>query len=559
MSTISFDVVAKDRASAVFSRVGDSTDKTAGKMSKWSVIGAAAAAAVTTAVVSFGKSSVEAYVEAEASQAKLQAAFVKFPGLADTNIDALKGLNTELSKKTKYDDDATASGQAVLASFKLTGQQVTQLTPLLQDYATRTGKDLPTAAQDLGKAMQGQGKALKAIGVEFKDTHTRAGNFDQVMAGLRTQVGGFATNEGKTAAGQAAILKNQFGEVQESVGARLTPALMGLGAALLAVISFTQDHTTTMRTAGVAIGVVTVAVGAFKAATMAQAAMTAIATSGTIAHAVATKAAAIGNGIMTAAQWALNAALTANPIGLVIVAIAALVAGLVIAYKYSETFRNVVNGAFTAVATAATWLWENALRPTFAFIVGAWLTVAGAIVNGAADAFGWMPGIGSKLRAAADHFNEFRDTVNAALRNTTNSVSVRASTPGSDAAYQALRDINAMARAIPPEVKIRAVLTATKAGFNAAGTNNWRGGLTWVGEQGPELVSLPSGTAIHSNSESMAMAGGSAMVSGGSRAVGGSTQIDMHFPNYVGSKQDLIETVRQGLAELQRNGGRLGF
>ena len=43
--------------------------------------------------------------------------------------------------------------------------------------------------------------------------------------------------------------------------------------------------------------------------------------------------------------------------------------------------------------------------------------------------------------------------------------------------------------------------------YNAAGTDNWRGGLTWVGESGPELVSLPRGSQIYSNQESRAMAG----------------------------------------------------
>ena len=45
------------------------------------------------------------------------------------------------------------------------------------------------------------------------------------------------------------------------------------------------------------------------------------------------------------------------------------------------------------------------------------------------------------------------------------------------------------------------------AGHNAAGTDNWRGGLTWVGEAGPELVSLPRGSQIYSNQESRSMAG----------------------------------------------------
>lgn len=43
---------------------------------------------------------------------------------------------------------------------------------------------------------------------------------------------------------------------------------------------------------------------------------------------------------------------------------------------------------------------------------------------------------------------------------------------------------------------------------NAAGDQNWRGGLTWVGESGPELVNLPRGSQIYSNQESQQIAGG---------------------------------------------------
>lgn len=38
--------------------------------------------------------------------------------------------------------------------------------------------------------------------------------------------------------------------------------------------------------------------------------------------------------------------------------------------------------------------------------------------------------------------------------------------------------------------------------FNAAGDPDWRGGLTWVGEGGPELLRLPQGSRIYSNQES---------------------------------------------------------
>lgn len=73
---------------------------------------------------------------------------------------------------------------------------------------------------------------------------------------------------------------------------------------------------------------------------------------GLVAQRTAMVAGAAVTGVMTAAQWALNVALTANPIGLLVVGLAALTAGLVIAYKKSETFRNIVNGAFSVVGAA---------------------------------------------------------------------------------------------------------------------------------------------------------------------------------------------------------------
>ena len=44
-------------------------------------------------------------------------------------------------------------------------------------------------------------------------------------------------------------------------------------------------------------------------------------------------------------------------------------------------------------------------------------------------------------------------------------------------------------------------------GKNANGTDNWKGGWTWVGERGPELVNLPKGAQVLSNTDSKAMIG----------------------------------------------------
>ena len=69
---------------------------------------------------------------------------------------------------------------------------------------------------------------------------------------------------------------------------------------------------------------------------------------------------------MAAAQWLVNAALAANPIGLVIVGLVALGAGLVLAYKKSETFRNIVQGAWRGIQTAADFAWNRVLKPALA-------------------------------------------------------------------------------------------------------------------------------------------------------------------------------------------------
>lgn len=47
-----------------------------------------------------------------------------------------------------------------------------------------------------------------------------------------------------------------------------------------------------------------------------------------------------------------------------------------------------------------------------------------------------------------------------------------------------------------------------KVGANAKGTNNWRGGATWVGEKGAELIDLPKGTRILPHKESVKFASG---------------------------------------------------
>lgn len=71
---------------------------------------------------------------------------------------------------------------------------------------------------------------------------------------------------------------------------------------------------------------------------------------------------AVTNG-MAAAQALLNAVMSLNPFVLVAIALAALVAGIVVAYKRSETFRAIVTAAWQGIQKAAQFAWNNVLKP----------------------------------------------------------------------------------------------------------------------------------------------------------------------------------------------------
>lgn len=61
--------------------------------------------------------------------------------------------------------------------------------------------------------------------------------------------------------------------------------------------------------------------------------------------------------------------------------------------------------------------------------------------------------------------------------------------------------------------KAIAKASRVKVGKNAKGTDNWRGGLTWVGEEGPELINLAKGAQVIPNHKISAGVTGSSITS----------------------------------------------
>ncbi|GAA2543639.1 phage tail tape measure protein [Pseudonocardia hydrocarbonoxydans] len=126
--------------------------------------------------------------------------------------------------------------------------------------------------------------------------------------------------------------------------------------------------------------------------------------------AMALRGLGIASGIATAAQWLWNAALSANPLGLVVIAIAGLVAGLVWAYNSSETFREIVNGAFASVQSFIGGAVGSigGIIGWFANLpgmVGGWFSsMRDAAVRQASNLVGWLTGLPGRVLGAIGSF-----------------------------------------------------------------------------------------------------------------------------------------------------------
>lgn len=158
--------------------------------------------------------------------------------------------------------------------------------------------------------------------------------------------------------------------------ATLIANLAPMAPILLAVVGVVKVAAVTMTLWNAAMFASSVAQGVFIAATGRS---TTSIRRNTIALA-AYRAALIAGAI---AQGALNAVMSANPITLILIAIAALVAGLVWFFTQTEVGKRIwetvwngiksalasawefIKGALDAIGSAFTWLWEEAIRPAF--------------------------------------------------------------------------------------------------------------------------------------------------------------------------------------------------
>ena len=145
--------------------------------------------------------------------------------------------------------------------------------------------------------------------------------------------------------------------------------------------------------------------------------------------------------------------------------------------------------AATAIKSLATavGITNRAIRSGMASIVDRFLSAVGSIVNGAAEAFGWVPSIGPKLRAAASKFNTFRAEVTAAIKGVPKDVVINFSFSGGQEMKNQIADLQWELKQIPRSVtinvlnKIQRMPTASGGIFSGPQTR-------LIGEAGPEAV-----------------------------------------------------------------------
>jgi hypothetical protein len=266
---------------------------------------------------------------------------------------ATAGLQTVLDKLRGM-KDPVARNAAAVGLFGTQAEELgTALFKLDPGKATKTFADVGGAADKLGKGLRSGPSYEIEI---FKRT---------LQQGLVTFIGG-----------KVLPILSKWGSIFNSavlpplakVGGVLSdlflPTLGVLGSALSGTINWFKEWGIWLTPLAIAIAGVTLALNASAIAT---GIVTAVFEIYRIAVVLGT---AVTEGYAGAMAF-LNSVMALNPFVLVAIALVALVALIVIAWKNSDTFRAIVMAAWAGIQTAVSYAWNSILKPAFAgFMVG---------------------------------------------------------------------------------------------------------------------------------------------------------------------------------------------
>ena len=333
-------------------------------------------------------SAVERYAQSAAGSVGL--AESQYKSLAAVFGAQLKNMGTSSEELAGQTDNLISLGADLAATFGgTTADAVGAISSLLRgerDPIERYGVSIKAADINARLAAEGLDK-LEGEAAKAAETQAVLALLTEQTAGAQGQ---FA-RETDTAAGSAQIAAARLEDAKAALGEKLLPVVADATEKLGELTLFVTENSDTVLAAGLVIAGFSAAILAANAAVK-------------IYHTTTTAITLAKQG-WTAAQVALNAVMAANPVGVVIAAITALVAIVIVAYQKSETFRNVVNtvwdamrsgaatiaGAFQPVVywldriTNAAWGVWNAIRSAFSFQAPAWLSKVTGWFSGADD------------------------------------------------------------------------------------------------------------------------------------------------------------------------------
>lgn len=200
-----------------------------GKLEKFGKIAAAAFAAAAAAAAAYaGKllvEGVQAAIEDEAAQKRLQAALENVTGATDEQVASVEKQITQLSLANGIADDKLRPAYQRLATATGDLQKSNDLLNVALDVSAGTGRDVEAVSNALAKAYEGNVGALTRLGVGLTAAEAKSMTFDEITKKLADTFEGQASVKAETFAGQMAQLSVRFDEAKEAVGTALLPQL----------------------------------------------------------------------------------------------------------------------------------------------------------------------------------------------------------------------------------------------------------------------------------------------------------------------------------------------
>lgn len=299
------------------------------------------------------------------------------------SVDQLAGYLSNNSVQFQELGYSTEDALAMLISLSDGGANVGtimgSLTKAVSNLSSETD-DVPGAFQDAIKAMEESSSVSEALQAQVGDTgKTVEEIFGKKAAqelAANVQNGNFAIDQWSEA------LQNNQGILEQTTDDATTMQDAWSQATNNVSLALSQTFAPAISDVVTKVAeVITQVAQVVQDSPALQAVLTGVAVAlGIVAAALAISSIIQG---VTAAFGMLNTVLFANPIFLVVTAIAALVAGLVYAYNNCETFRNIVNNAFSSLRNFVTNT-LNALRNT---VTTVWNAIKTNIVTPVQNAY----------------------------------------------------------------------------------------------------------------------------------------------------------------------------